>query len=79
MDFLGATRDEAAAMRPDWDVHESDAFGRPARLLGVVAGLTDTASDAAEFFRRECPQHSTTVIVTVRSRAVPTWSEYVRS
>ncbi len=79
MDFLGASRDEAAAMRPDWDIHESDVFGGPARLLGVVAGLSDTAPEAVEFFRRECPQYAAAFLVAVRSRAVPTWSEYVRS
>lgn len=66
-------------MRPDWDIHESDAFGGPGPLLRVVAGLSDTAPKAVEFFRRECPQYSGTAIVAVRSRAVPTCSEYVRS
>ncbi|WP_314431230.1 hypothetical protein [Microbacterium lacticum] len=79
MDFLAASRDEAAAMRPDWDMHETDAFDGPTRLLGVVAGLNDTAPEAVEFFRHECPQNSGIAIVAVPSRAVGTWSEHVRS
>lgn len=79
MEFLGASRNEAAAMRPDWDIHEGDAFGRAARLLGVVAGLSDTAPEAVAFFRRECPQYGNTAIIALPSRARPTWSEYVRA
>jgi len=79
MDFLGASYNQAAAMRPDWDLHERNAFGSPGRLLGVVAGLCDTASDAEVFFRHECPWHASASVIAVRSRALPTWSEYVRS